>query len=233
MSTRRCGICREPGHDKRSCTNVELIRQREVIRQRKLAKQKAEEERLRQWDLARQKEEDRRASIETSIKFSCLSLFPSFEKLKMRIYYPIWEDPIWEEEKSYRTIDHRDSFRISNKLETLEEWTRALYNEVCDPNHPITRFHFNLPLSFWIAMFREVNSVIPKQCNKRLELLNELETNDNGFHYKLAKKSGSEVITLCKKMQKISSTYVNKTIADTKLTKKLLPDHIRHIVSYL
>ena len=82
MSTRRCGICRELGHDKRSCTNVELIRQREVIRQRKLAKQKAEEERQRQWDLARQKEEDRRASIETSIKFSCLSLFPSFEDRK-------------------------------------------------------------------------------------------------------------------------------------------------------
>jgi len=230
MSTRRCGICRELGHDKRSCTNVELIRQREVIRQTKLAKQKAEEERQRQWDLARQKEEDRRASIETSIKFSCLSLFPSFEKLKMKIYYDIWQDPIWEEEKSYRTID---PWRINVKLELLQEWTRTLYNDVCDPNHPITTFHFNLPLSFWIAMFREVNSVIPKQCNKRLELLNELETNNTSYFYDRAKKAGSEVITLCKKMQKISSTYVNKTITNTKLTKKLLPEHIRHVLSYL
>tara|TARA_B100001093_G_scaffold136049_3_gene128602 strand:+ start:15186 stop:15815 length:630 start_codon:yes stop_codon:yes gene_type:complete len=209
---------------------VELIRQREVIRQTKLAKQKAEEERQRQWDLARQKEEDRRASIETSIKFSCLSLFPSFEKLKMKIYYDIWQDPIWEEEKSYRTID---PWRINVKLELLQEWTRTLYNDVCDPNHPITTFHFNLPLSFWIAMFREVNSVIPKQCNKRLELLNELETNNTSYFYDRAKKAGSEVITLCKKMQKISSTYVNKTITNTKLTKKLLPEHIRHVLSYL
>lgn len=226
MSTRRCGICRELGHDKRNCTNVELIKQREVIRQRKLAKQKAEEEELRQIRLARQKEEDRRASIENSIKFSCLSLFPLFEKLKMKIYYNIWEDSIWD-------IEHRDVFRISEKLELLQEWTRTLYNDVCDPNHPITRFHFNLPLSFWIAMFREVNSVIPKQCNKRLELLNELETNNTSYFYDRAKKAGSEVITLCKKMQKISSTYVNKTITNTKLTKKLLPEHIRHVLSYL
>ena len=192
MSTRRCGICRELGHDKRRCTNVELIRQREAIRQRKLARQKEHEEQLRRWELAEQKRKYRQASIESSIKFSCLSLFPSFEKLKMKIYY-----------------------------------------DVCDPNHPITRFNFNLPLSFWIAMFREVNSVIPKQCNKRLELLNELETNNTSYFYERAKKAGSEVITLCKKMQKISSTYVNKTITNTKLTKKLLPDHIRHVLSYL
>lgn len=233
MSDRRCGICRQQGHDKRSCTNVELIRQREAIRQRKLAEQKAEEEELRRWKLAEQKKKDRRASIENSIKFSCLSLFPSFEKLKMKIYYDIWEDPIWKEEKSDQHIYHRDVFRISQKMESLEEWTRTLYNDVCDPNHPITRFNFNLPLSFWIAMFREVNSVIPKQCNKRLELLNELETNNTSYFYERAKKASSKVITLCKKMQKISSTYVNKTITNTKLTKKLLPDHIRHVLSYL
>ena len=238
MSTRRCGFCREQGHDRRSCPNAEVFRQRELLQKQRLDEKQGEKQKKIQ------KERDRNASVKASIKFSCLSLFPSLEKGKIDIYYAIWED-----EHYSRCHGHQSKvLNISHELSLLHKWTQTLYDDIHDPKHPIRKFHLHLPLSFWVAMLREVTSVIHKQCKKRLDRVNEIFTGREGFvyldinvpldHYedKLCywnQYTARSIFKLCDKMRKTSIDCIEKMVPETRLTLKLLPEHVRHVLSYL
>lgn len=224
MSTRRCGICFKQGHDRRNCPitkNASLLR--------------------------------------TAIKSSSLSYFPTLHKKKVDIYDHIWGHEPCRYRNSIISQDDYEHKEIKLKLELLKEWTNTLYQDALDPVLPIAKFHLQLPLSFWVALFREVTSVIPKQYQKLMDQFNNISTRKNkkltNFQYATVhwditipindiipkrystewfiQKAAMDCLKLCVNMRKISNDCVNKMMPETKLTKKLIPEHIRHVMSYL
>ena len=216
MSTRRCGLCREQGHDKRRCPNAERVR----------IEKEEEEERCRLRRVASAAREAReqikiRKQLATLalIEASSLSYYPRLTKAKMDVYSYLWTD---------RSREHENRCR----MKSLTDWTKTLKDVVFDPKHPATNFYLLFPLSFWVAMVRELTYVIPKEYNK---LVVQLLTSNSDVTLTgcMINYNNKFYKTHLPDMIQISSSCVNKMVPETRLSLKLLPEHVRHVLSYL
>ena len=209
MSTRRCGLCRREGRDRRSCP-TEKKKNKEIC------------------------------IVKASIRSSCLSYFPTLYEKKFEIYDRIWKDSPCADKKGLGQHQY-EILEIENKTRLLREWTQTLYDDIHDPKQPITKFHLHLPLSFWVAMLREVTSVIPNQYKIRIDQYNakfslkfkELraaEGQDVDYYMQSVARG---TFKLCDKMRKTSIDCIEKMVPETRLTLKLFPEHVRHVLSYL
>ena len=214
MSTRRCGFCRKQGHDRRSCP-TEKKKNKEIC------------------------------IVKASIRSSCLSYFPTLYEKKFEIYDRIWKDSPCADKTVCKYQHQYEILKIKEKTGLLREWTQTLYNDIHDPKQPITKFHLHLPLSFWVAMLREVTSVIPNQLVRVAKFslkFKELRA-EGSIPIPTAIADSNRIrdmqlvakgnFKLCDKMRKTSIDCINKMVPETRLTLLLLPEHVRHVLSYL